>query len=67
MSYEDDRDIKIRLMEIIDEWTEENGLESSPHMDADLAEMIFQRMIWCEGEPGHEEYHIKPKEESAGS
>ena len=62
MSYEGDREIKICLMEIIDEWTEECGLETSPSMERELADMIFARMVWVEGEPGHEEYHIKPTE-----
>lgn len=66
MNYEGDREIKIRLIEIIGEYCDEHGIEISPHNEAELAEMIFQRMIWGEGEPGHEEYHIKPKEESDG-
>ena len=66
MSYEGDRGIKIRLMEIIEEWGEENGIETSPSMDVELAEMIFNRMIWGEGEPGHEEYHIKEAADEQG-
>ena len=46
---------------MIDVFQDEHGIEMSPRNEAELAEMIFDRMIWGEGEPGHEEYHIKPE------
>ncbi len=47
MEYKEERKIKIQLIEVIREWAEEvfDGVEMSPHQEAEFAEMIFNRVI----------------------
>lgn len=44
MIYEIQRRIKIKIIEVLQEWAEEHGFETSAEMEADGASRIFDKL-----------------------
>jgi len=44
MTYEQQRRIKIKIIEVIQQWAEEHGFETSSDMEADGATRIFNEL-----------------------